>query len=95
MMKHKMNIEKNKIKIKNIIKDKKNYSDIIKNSENILNLIAIMICSIGRLTDINSLEIIMNESYNMEFITNLVNLYEIDEDLIDIDFHILDLINFF
>ena len=92
IMRHKMNIEKNKIKIKNIIKDKKNYSDIIKNSENILNLIAIMICSIGRLTDINGLEIIMNESYNMEFITNLVNLYEIDEDLIDIDFHILDLI---
>ena len=84
--------EKNKININSITQGKKNYIDIIKNNENLLNLIVMMICSIGRLSNINGLDIIMNDSYNNEFLTNLVNLYNINENLIDVDFHILDLI---
>ena len=63
-------IEKNKINIKNIMKDKNNYTDIIKNNGNILNLLAILMSSIGRLNQVKSLDIIMNESYNNEFIIN-------------------------
>ena len=89
---NKIKLEKNKININSITQGKKNYIDIIKNNENLLNLIVMMICSIGRLSNINGLDIIMNDSYNNEFLTNLVNLYDINENLIDVDFHILDLI---
>ena len=65
----------------------------MKNNENIINLILMMICSFGRLKDIERLELIMNDSYNNELIFNLVNSYNIDEKLFDINFHFLDLIN--
>ena len=85
-------IEKNKINIKNIMKDKNNYTDIIKNNGNILNLLAILMSSIGRLNQVKSLDIIMNESYNNEFIINCINLFGINSDLIDSNLHILDLL---
>ena len=86
-------IEKNKININNILKDKNNYIDIIKNNGNYLNLLAILISSIGRLNQVKSLDIIMNESYNNEFIFNCINLFDnIDPDLIDSNLHILDLL---
>ena len=74
------------------MKDKNNYIDIIKNNENFLNLLAILVSSIGRLKQIQNLDIIMNESYNNEFIINCVNLYDIDSDLINNNLHILDLL---
>ena len=85
-------IEKSKINIKNIMKDKNNYMDIIKNNGNILNLLAILISSIGRLNHVKSLDIIMNESYNSEFIINCIKLFDIDSDSIDSNLHILDLL---
>ena len=85
--------KKNKIKIINITKGKNHYINTMKNNENIINLILMMICSLGRLKDIEDLELIMNDSYNNEFIFNLVNFYDVNENLFDINFHILDLIN--
>ena len=85
-------IEKSKINLKNIMKDKNNYMDIIKNNGNILNLLAILISSIGRLNHVKSLDIIMNESYNSEFIINCIKLFDIDSDSIDSNLHILDLL---
>ena len=93
IIKEKIVIEKNKMNINRIIKGKNNYIDTMKNNENIINLILMMICSLGRLKDIEKLELIMNDSYNNELIFNLVNSYNIDENLFDINFHILDLIN--
>ena len=84
------NIEKNIND--NAIKNKNNYIDTITNNSNFLDLIAIIICSIGRLTKINVIDIIMNDSYNDEIITHLVNTHDIDEELIDNNFHILDFI---
>jgi Leucine-rich repeat (LRR) protein len=74
------------------MKDKNNYMDIIKNNGNILNLLAILISSIGRLNHVKSLDIIMNESYNSEFIINSIKLFDIDSDSIDSNLHILDLL---
>jgi hypothetical protein len=88
----KIKLEKNKININSITKGKKIYIDMIKNNENILNLIVMMICSIGCLNNINGLDIIMNDSYNNEILTNLVNSYNIKEDLIDVNSHIFDLL---
>ena len=85
-------IEGNKIKINKIIKGKNNYMDIIKNNENFINLLAIIVNTIGRLDSIKILDIIMNDSYNNEFIINCVSLYDIDTDSIDVNIHILDLL---
>jgi hypothetical protein len=79
-------------KIKNIIKGKNNYIEIIKANAKILDLIAIIICSLGRLNRINNLDLIMSDSYNYEFLTHLVNTYNLDTDLIYNNFHILDII---
>ena len=78
--------------INNIIKGKNNYSDTIKNNSKFFDLLAMLICSIGRLNYINNLDIIMNDSYNNEFIINLLESYDIDGNLIDNNFHILDFI---
>ena len=86
-------LKKNTISIHNITDGKNNYINNIHNNENILNLILMMICSLGRLKNIEGLELIINDSYNNELIFNLVNLYDINEDLFDINFHILDMIN--
>ena len=91
--KDKKEIEKNKINIITITKGKNHYINTMKNNENFINLILMMICSLGRLKDIEGLELIMNDSYNNEFIFNLINYFDINENLFDIDFHILDLIN--
>ena len=92
-IKHVLNLEKN---TKNpLITDKNNYVNIIRNNTDILNLIAMIVCSMGRFSIIKSLktvDIVMNDSYNTEFITNLVNTYDIDEELFDFNFHILDFI---
>ena len=86
-------ILKKNTSIHNITDGKNNYINNIHNNENILNLILMMICSLGRLKNIEGLELIINDSYNNELIFNLVNLYDINEDLFDINFHILDMIN--
>ena len=78
--------------INNIIKGKNNYIDIIQNNSYFLDLIAMIICSIGRLNSINNLDIIMNDSYNNEFIIHLFQSYDINEELIDNNFHSLDFI---
>ena len=65
----------------------------MKNNENIINLILMMICSIGRLRDIEGFELIINDSYNNEFIFYLANYYNISENIFDANFHILDFIN--
>ena len=78
---------------KNIAKGKNHYINTIKNNENIINLMLMMICSIGRLRDIEGLELIINDSYNNEFIFYLVNYYDINENIFDVNFHILDFIN--
>ena len=78
--------------INNIIKGKNNYIDTIKNNSYFLDLVAMIICSIGRLNSINNLDIIMNDSYNNEFIIHLFQSYDINEELIDNNFHILDFI---
>lgn len=95
-MKNINNVVKDNMKIKNkidqIIKSKNKYIEIIKNNSKILDLIAMMICSLGRLNKISDLDLIMSDSYNYEFITHLVNSYNIDTDLIDNNFHILDFI---
>ena len=78
--------------INNIIKGKNNYIDIIENNSYFLDLLAMIIVSIGRLNLINNLDIIMNDSYNNEFIIHLFQSYDINEDLIDNNFHILDFI---
>ena len=85
--------EKNKINIITIAKGKNHYINTMKNNENIINLILMMICSIGRLRDIEGLELIINDSYNNEFIFYLVNYYDINENIFDANFHILDFIN--
>ena len=82
---------KNKL-ITNIIKGKNNYIDTIKNNKKFLDLIAMIICSIGTLTKISKLDIIMNDSYNNEVLTHLISSCDIDEELIDNNFHILDFI---
>ena len=51
-----------------------------------------LICSLGRLNSISTLDIIMNDSYNNEFIIHLFNSYDIEGDLIDSNFHILDFV---
>ena len=79
-------------KINKIIKGKNNYIEVIKTNAKILDLIAIIICSLGRLSKINNLDLIMNDSYNYEFLTHLVNAYNLDTDLIYNNFHILDII---
>ena len=86
------NKKKKDNKINKIIKGKNNYIEIIKKNAKILDLIAIIICSLGRLNKINNLDLIMNDSYNYEFLTHLVNTYNLDTDLIYNDFHILDII---
>ena len=88
-----MTCEKNKINIITIAKGKNHYINTMKNNENIINLILMMICSIGRLRDIEGLELIINDSYNNEFIFYLVNYYDINENIFDVNFHILDFIN--
>ena len=78
--------------INNIIKGKNHYQDTIKSNSKFLDLLAMLICSLGRLNSISTLDIIMNDSYNNEFIINLFNSYDIDGDLIDNNFHILDFV---
>ena len=79
-------------KIYEIIRGKDYYINIIKENSSILDLLAIIICSIGILKKINNLDIIMSDSYNNEFITHLVNSYDINEEIINDDFHLLDFI---
>jgi len=87
------NIKKKKDnKLNKIIKGKNNYLENIKKNAKFLDLIAITICSLGRLRKINNLDLIMNDSYNYEFLTHLVNTYNLDTDLIYNNFHILDII---
>ena len=88
-----MTCEKNKINIITIAKGKNHYINTMKNNENIINLILMIICSIGRLRDIEGLELIINDSYNNEFIFYLVNYYDINENIFDVNFHLLDFIN--
>jgi hypothetical protein len=92
-MNHKIdeNVKDKNIKEK-IITDNNNYIDIIEKYKSFLDLLPMILISIGRLTKINALDIIMNDSYNNEFITHLVNSYDIDQNLIGLDFHILDFI---
>ena len=85
-------INKTDNKIYEIIR-KDYYINIIKENSSILDLLAIMIISIGRLKKINNLDIIMNDSYNYEFNTHLVNSYDVNAELINNnDFHLLDFI---
>ena len=85
-------LEGKNININKIIKGKTNYLDIVKKNENFLNLIALLISSIGILSKMKNLDIIMNESYNNEFIINSVSLFDIDSDSINSNIHILDLL---
>ena len=78
--------------INNIIKEKNHYQDTIKSNSKFLDLLAMLICSLGRLNSISTLDIIMNDSYNNEFIIHLFNSYDIEGDLIDSNFHILDFV---
>ena len=89
----------NNVKIDNkiiniILKGKNNYIDTIKNNKKFLDLIVMIICSLGTLTKISNLDIVMNDSYNYEVFTHLLSSCDIEEELnlIDNNFHILDFI---
>ena len=77
-----------------ILKGKNNYIDTIKNNKKFLDLIVMIICSLGTLTKISNLDIVMNDSYNYEVFTHLLSSCDIEEELnlIDNNFHILDFI---
>ena len=92
-IKNMLNLDSNRNKSNTSIQEKNDYINIIQKNTDILNLIAIIVCSLGRLSNVlKNVEIIMNDSYNTEFITNLVNTYDIEEELFDFNFHILDFI---
>ena len=80
----------NKINETNIGNDY--YINIIDNNKSLLDLLPILLISLGRLTKINNLDIIMNDSYTEELLTHLINTHNIEEDLLGKDFHILDFI---
>ena len=87
-----INVNHENTNINNILKGKNNYINTIKKNRKFLDLIAMIICSIGRLKKVSNLDIIMNDSYNYEVLTHLLSSCEIDEEIIDNNFHIIDFI---